>query len=1002
MKDTTMRRPVWAALVVLLAIAVAAPSFAQVTTATIYGRVQDPSGAVIPGASVEAVNEATGITKTASTNERGEFAIPYVPVGPYTITIGSDGFSTHEQTGINLTSGQKVDLTFVLELGATTETVSVSAEAPILNTTSAEQDINLSADQVDELPMRNRDITSIIALGTGAASDGLTISLNGLPPRGFTFAVDGVNAVPDSEFASLAAYQNYNFIKGVSVEAVQGVEVSKNIFSAEIANTLAGNVNIITKGGTNEFHGSAFEQYQAGGLNANNHIRARKAALVFHQYGGSLGGPIIKNKLFFFGTFEGYRRNAQQPLTGFVPSDSIRAQAVAAIPESAGYWDLWPRATSAPENPDDVVAFFAGSDALQNKDNTASFRGDYGIDDNNLLTVRYTRGRPFQRSPRLAIGNSREHVGLTENLSATYNRVWSPNVTSETRFGYNRADLDRVDQMLLAGIPQINGAGLPSPSQGRLFAKKGSTSTFEQNFAFNKGKHSIKVGGLYQLVFVRRAIDDTPNFEFSTVADLLDNSPRDVRFNFGLDPFEMTRWQTGFFFQDDIRVNRSLTLNFGLRWDYDAVPRERDDRFSNRVTPFGDDLPADQAWKAQYTSFSPRFGFAYKVGESGKTVIRGGTGIFTMPHNFFSGPVEIIRNGPDSPAEVGFTSSQIADIGITYPFDTATAKSFAQSSGIRGGTVVDPNWKNAYSVQYTFGIQRQLNDTTVLDVSYVGNHGVKVTTSPRSNRPDRITGNVPRPDFTARFRFYQSNDSTIYHSLQTSLKKRFSRNLTFNINYTWASNMAYSSGDLSCCLIEPWSLDDLANNRAATGFHIRHTFLTDFLYEIPIPGNVQGAAKQIWGGWQVGGILTLRGGNPLNISQSSSGPAQRPDIIAGSHEAGIRSDFGSPLANGTYQYLDPTAFAQIDRNPDSGQSLRQGTLGRNALYGPGFVGLDASIHKNIFLNEKHRLQFRVELFNATNHTNFQRIQTNIRSGQFGRITRTRPGRETQLSLRYDF
>ena len=191
------------------------------------------SGAVIPGASIDVVNEATGTTKAATANDLGEFAIPYVPVGRYTITVGSEGFSTHEQTGINLTSGQKVDLTFVLEVGATTETVSVSAEAPLLNTTSAEQDINLDSDQVDELPMRNRDITSIIALGTGAASDGLTISLNGLPPGGFTFAVDGVNAVPDSEFASLAAYQNYNFVKGISVEAVQGVEVSKNIFSAE-------------------------------------------------------------------------------------------------------------------------------------------------------------------------------------------------------------------------------------------------------------------------------------------------------------------------------------------------------------------------------------------------------------------------------------------------------------------------------------------------------------------------------------------------------------------------------------------------------------------------------------------------------------------------------------------------------------------------------------------------------------------------------------------------
>ena len=315
------------------------------------------------------------------------------------------------------------------------------------------------------------------------------------PPRGFTFAVDGVNAVPDSEFASLAAYQNYNFIKGVSVEAVQGVEVSKNIFSAEIANTLAGNVNIITKGGTNDLHGSVFEQYQAGGLNANNHILARKTSLVFHQYGGSLGGPVVKNKLFFFGTFEGYRYNAQQTLSGSVPSTWVRERVIAAIPESKAYWDLWPLATEPPVSPDAVDSNFIGTDARQREDNTASVRSDYSISANDLLTVRYTRGRPFQRSPRVAIGNSRVHDGLTENLSSTYNRVWNPTLTSETRFGYNRADLDRVDQMLLAGIPQINGAGLPSPSQGRRFAKKGSTSTLEQNFAWQKGRHAIKFGG---------------------------------------------------------------------------------------------------------------------------------------------------------------------------------------------------------------------------------------------------------------------------------------------------------------------------------------------------------------------------------------------------------------------------------------------------------------------------------------------------------------------------
>ena len=260
---------------------------------------------------------------------------------------------------------------------------------------------------------------------------------------------------------------------------------------------------------------------------------------------------------------------------------------------------------------------------------------------------------------------------------------------------------------------------------------------------------------------------------------------------------------------------------------------------------------------------------------------------------------------------------------------------------------------------------------------------------------------MPREDFTARFRFYQSNDSTTYHSLQTSLKKRFSDNLTFNMNYTWASNMAYSSGDLSCCLIEPWSLLDLANNRAPTNYHIRHRYTLDFVYDIPVPDGLGRAARHILGDWQIGGILTLRTGNPLRISQGSSGPAQRPDIVASSHSAAVRGDYRTSLQNGTYQYLDVGAFSQVDRHPVSRQSLRQGSLSRNAIYGPGFSGLDATINKRVFLNENHRLELRVELFNATNHTNLGGMQTNILSSQFGpsQISESRKGHSVERAVR---
>ncbi|MDE0110312.1 MAG: TonB-dependent receptor [Bryobacterales bacterium] len=1000
-------------LVILAALigALAATAIGQVTTATIYGRVQDSTGAVIPGAEAIATNNLTGIAKSATSDARGEFTIPFLTVGGYTVRVMSEGFKAFEQTGLDLASGQKADLTFVLEIGVTTETINVTAEAPLLNTASAEQDVNLNEAQVHELPLRRRDITSILQNGTGlSAGDGTTVSINGLAPRSFSFSVDGVDAAPDSEFPSISLYQNFNFIKGVSVEAVREVEISKNIFSAEIAQTTSGNFNIITKGGTNQVHGSLFEQYQAGGLNANNHILARKTSRVYHQYGGSLGGPIVRNKVFAFGAFEGYRLNELRPLTGFVPSMKFREEISRAIPESSSYWDAWHLPTEAPANPDDARAFASVAGALQNEDNHASIRTDYQMDSNSLLTVRYTRGRPLQLTPRLARGNPRVHDGLNENVASTFNRVINPTMTAETRFGYNRSDMHRVDQLLTLNVAKVLGAGLPDAGQARQFSKTGSTTTFEQNFAKTSGRHSMKFGGLFRVHFARRILADTPRFSYNNLDDILANNPESAFFNFGLDEFEIRRNFLGFFLQDDIRVSPDLTLNMGVRWDYGTVPVERDGRFFNRDGPFGPFLPPEDVWKEHYNMWSPRVGFAWSLDD--KTVLRGGFGVFYIPFNLFSGPVELVRNGLDVPTQASLDREQLQRFSLSYGATREQALPLVASSDIVTGTAVDPNWENSYSMQWTLGIQRQLTDTVVWEISYVGNRGVKLIYSPGVNRNQRDTGRLEVAGFGRQFRYYQSADNSDYHSLQTSLKKRLSRNLQANFNYTYASNLSYFRGDYTCCGggEEPQDLFDLASNRAPTPFHIRHRFVADWIYELPLRRSGGTASRLLLGGWQIGGIMTAATGNPLNIRQGASGPGARPDIVASSHAAAIRNGYGTPLDNGRYQYLDPAAFSNVPRNARGNRSIRAGTLARRSIYGPGLWQVDMSLSKNLRMNEEGmRVQLRVDLFNAFNHTNFAGIDTNTRGGGsdsirggFGRITSTRPGRETQLSIRFDF
>ena len=1030
-------------------------SSAQVTTATLQGLVLDPSGAAIPGAEVTLSNEATGQELSGASSMAGEFAITFVPPGTYTVLLTAEGFKSTSVEGLQLATGQRANVNYTLEIGATTETVTVTGAAPLMNTVNAEQDISLNETQVDELPMINRDITGILSLGTGAAmtDGGWTMSINGLAPRGFTMTVDAVDAVPDAEFAGLALYQNFNFIKGISIEAVREVETSKNIFSAETGNTIAGNVNLISKSGTNDFHGSLFEMYQSGGLHARNHIVARKSPLVYHQYGVSLGGPIARNKTFFFGVFEGYRFNRLTPLSGDVWSSGMRERIRQAVPAAQPYLDLWPAPTEE-DGPDldpshttcgelgpnvpciQPTAQFAGNGTENRKDDHAVVKVDHNVNQSNFLTFRYVRSRPLRRIPRLQLGNWRTWDGIQENGAFTWTRLIGPSLTSETRWGTNVNAINRLDGAYAADeIPFLRGFGGPGDSGAEVFAKDGHTSTLEQNFSKTAGRHVIKFGGMFRYMSGTRINEESPIYTYATQSDLLSGRITSARYVFPLEKFTWRRWFVGGFVQDDIRLRPNFMLNLGLRWDYASVPRSSqnegiDGNIFNRDGPFGRpgatlrtaigrDLlfrPPNRFWDAIYNMFSPRLGFAWTLDDSGKTVVRGGAGIFYMPHNIFAGPIDVITNGPDVPSHLNVVGDAVQNLGLQYGDPNEVGMQAATAAATIGGNSVDPQWAAPYSAQFTAGIQRQLTDSMVLDVGYVGNRGVHLIFNPTYNRllphtEGKLYSEVLGLQDFQRFNFYQGADSTGYHSLQTSMKKRFSQNLQFNVNYTYAWNWAHFRGDMTCCTggNDPqtvWSptrgeLYDMKLNRAPTHYHIRHRFTTDFYYEIPVPGNVQGAGRHILGGWTLAGILEMRTGTPLRITQGGTqSPGQRPDIASSSHAAAIRSNY-TTAENGRYQYLDVGAFSLVPT--DSHRiALRPGTLSRYAIYGPGLWNLDASIAKRIEISEAQRLMLRVDLFNALNNTVLGGIQTNAASGTFGRLRSSLDGRKVQLQIRFEF
>lgn len=985
----------------LLLLLLGMPAAAQVTTATIYGRVVDQSGAIVPEAAVTVNDKQSGVTRSTTTNERGEFTLAFLPVGSYSLTVEAKGFKTFTETGVDVAAGQKLSRDYTLALGTTSEAVTITAEVPLLNTTSAQDSVRLNTLQVSSLPMVNRDITSLLNLGTGVSASGSAISINGLPTRGFSFSVDGVDASPDSEQASLSQYQDYNFIKGVSVEAVREVEVAKNIFSAEIGNSISGNVNLITKSGTNQLHGSVFEYYRSGGLAAVNHLTSTKTSLVYHQFGASAGGPLIRDKLFLFGAYEGYRLNQKAPLTGNVPSRQIRDTIVRALPSAKRYFDLWPLPTEN-ERPGATVAFFTGSGNETRGDDHGVLRADYNISSKDHLSARYTRGHPNRTFPRLLVNEGwRTHLGLNENISTSFTHVWNPTLTSETRFGYNRSRTDRIDGTYLLAIPTLTGAGLPS-IDGELFDKFGTVTSFEQTFSKILGRHSLKYGGLFRNSTGHRINEEVPIYSFDRLQDILDNRISSARYVFMVDEYKITRWTAGGFLQDDIRITPSLTANLGIRYDYDSVPSERDNRIVNRY-PFGPFRDPDSPWDAYYAMISPRVGLAWNPGK--KTVIRAGFGVFFMPHTLFSGLMDMVKNGQNEPFEVFLSSTQLKGLGISYPFSNQQSLPIVRNAFIIGDPAIDPNREEPYSLQYSFGIQRQLTNTLALDVSYVGSHGVKTVYSPTLNRVDRITG-LPQNDQFGQFRYIQNADSTVYNSLQVSLKKRLSQHLQFNVNYTYASNLSYYDGDFGCCGGDahgPQDLDRLDLNRGPTPYHVQNRFITDFFYEVPSPFRGQRIVHAILGGWQLSGAFEARSGTPLLIRQIvAASPGQRPDFTGPSRSQAIARDWHKPLSNGSYQYLVPEMFVNVPINPVSGTTIRGGNLSRYAIHGPGLVNLDSALVKNIPVGESRRLQFRADFFNALNQTNFAGVSTNSRASNFGRITGVRPGRVVQISGRFEF
>src|SRR5688572_17660034 len=498
--------------------AVASRSHAQVTTATLVGLVRDSTGAVVPGASVIATHQGTGVPREAITDARGEFVMSALPSGPYAVRIALPGFKTYTREGVQLGSGQTVRQGFELELGTVEESVTVAGEAPLIETATSSQAMSLGSQEVRELPVNRRNISNLLSLAPGVNQDGGDVQMAGVAGGGTGITVDGTEANSSPEERSMNQYGSQNQISIMSIDSISEVQIIKGVLPAEYGGVAGGQVNMISRSGTNALHGSVFYNLQNEKFNARNFFSTSdKPVGTFNQYGGTLGGPILRNKLFFFTTYEGYYEDRETILTGSVPYQHVRdaLQAALPFPETRIMLDTLPLPTESIVSTAGVVdpnrGTYRGVHTQFRKENHVVAKADLSVFNGANLATTYTRLRPYAVTPRINVNGSNHRFVPSEQdrIASQFVMAKGPWV-SESRFGWNRTYLPRLheffnvrdpnpnkpEEYLAFGraVPFINITNVFSGPSSEVLELNNRTLSFDQKFSRVVNRHLIKTG----------------------------------------------------------------------------------------------------------------------------------------------------------------------------------------------------------------------------------------------------------------------------------------------------------------------------------------------------------------------------------------------------------------------------------------------------------------------------------------------------------------------------
>ena len=1050
MKNMKKRLIVLSVLVSFLAVGLwtAPPAAAQVTTAMVEGTVTDSSQAVLPGVTVTITNVDMGLARTAVTDGRGRYRAPNLKVGNYEFQVELDGFGTLLRRGIVLTVGSQVVIDFTLDVGTVAERIVVIAEAPLVDTKTSTLSQTTDGTTMRELPINGRNFLRLLLLDAGTVpvtyrkeitkGMGLQLALNGARPTMTGYLLDGSN---------IQTSQNFRAPGGASgvllgVDAIREFEVLSNAFSAEFGNAAGGIVNAVTRSGTNEFHGSGFEFHRNDALDAKNFFDDEMPPLTRNQFGGTIGGPLVRDRTFFFGNYEGVREDRGLTSEMLVPSAETRARDDI-DPLVVPFLALWPE-SNGEEFPDGTAAF-TFSETYPTSEDFFVVKVDQVVGGEDQIFFRYSFNDSRTIGPKGTDTNS--NFGVEANTRAQYftteyNKVINPSSLNMFRFSFNRSFREGQDALLqdvdpsLQFVPGVFGnlrvPGLTRPGTDGKYPREATLDVLEvhDNVSLIRGSHDMKMGFMWSR-FHDRSITNSRlggEYQFRSLSRFLRLDIRRLRLP-GIGTDNLRNWRSsvfGMFFQDSVQVTRRLTLNLGLRYEFITVPTERDGKVSNLRDPLNDTMltVGDPLFEnPSLKNYAPRVGFAWDPAGDGKTSIRGGFGIYHeqlhLGHIASTG-----RNLPFS-----FNSN------FNRPCCFPDAREGAEKTPPRlRAPSPDPIQFEAEQpalYHLNLSVERQVLPQTMVSLAYAGSRGTHLQRLVEFNNVEPIILPDGRPfhpeDAERRNPVFDTIDqklmdgNSFYHSGQIKVSRPMSKGLLFKGSYTFSKSIDDSSnGNGASDYTYPSEVSNSFGTawRGLSEFHIGHSLSLHAVYEIPGAAQGSGLAAGLLGGWQIGGIVNVRSGAPFPIKivadqarTQGKDDTQMPDLVPGFSNnpiegvtAGCEGVEAGQKLGGSDLYFDPCAFELSDPG-------FFGNLGRNTTIGPGLATMDLSLSKRVrFSNEALNLQLRLEIFNLFNRANFENPVDNVfawsedgRIGSAGRLdATTTTARQIQLGLKLQF